>query len=230
MTAIQTMQLSPMRPALALLALALCAHAQEPLPADVAARHPEGKWAIRKADFYRYLVRYHGNHPSAKATLPDFMKRRLVEEEARRREVTVTDRDVDRFMADLDKEIRQRTGGLHDLEKEYKRHGMSREEFQRRCRSAIVRERVARDHMNRRDPTRRDPALLRLPRAVHHRQSRRRPSIDPSRSRPRRARRRTRRSDGPSGRWSGSARTPRDDHANGPAGGNAVTPPAGGAP
>ena len=57
---------TPMRLLLALLLLVPALLAQDDLPADVAAVHPEGKWKIRKAEFYRYLVDYYGKQPVAR--------------------------------------------------------------------------------------------------------------------------------------------------------------------
>ncbi|MCK6460478.1 MAG: hypothetical protein L6Q95_11355, partial [Planctomycetes bacterium] len=44
--------------------------AEDPLPSDIAAAHPQAKWKIRKADLYRYLARFESTGPSSLAVLP----------------------------------------------------------------------------------------------------------------------------------------------------------------
>jgi len=145
-----------------LLLLAAVAAAQD-LPADVAAARIAGKtqdgrvqylWQIGKPAFYGYLVRYSGKNPSALLVLPDYMRQRMIQVEARKRNITVTDKDVARRKRRLDAQIRKETGGTRSLEQERKRNGMSVKEFDRRMRMIVIRERVARDEMNKRDPNR----------------------------------------------------------------------------
>lgn len=115
-----------MRPFALLLLLCIPLLADEPrrnpLPADVAAQHPEGKWVVRKADLYRYLVRFYGAGSSAGGVLEEYMKRRLIEDEARKRKITVTENDVDRWLAELDAKVSLRSlfkessdGGINSL-------------------------------------------------------------------------------------------------------------------
>lgn len=129
---------------------------EQPLPKGVAAAHPQGVWKVRTADLYGHLVGYYAGEPQAVAALPDYLRRRMIEHEGRKRGITVTDKDSARQMARLDAQIRKRTGGTDNLEKYRKSQGMTKREFSRRMRSAILRERVARDIVNKRNKTR-DP-------------------------------------------------------------------------
>jgi len=142
---------------LPLLAAAPAARAQDPegpagrdpvddprLPANVAAMHADGAWTIYKKDLYRYLVRYYSGTPDAKALLPDYIERRLVEAEAQRRELHVTEKGVDEWVVDLDRQVRQKTGGVQTIESLVRDKGMSMDDFRRRARLAILRELVAR--------------------------------------------------------------------------------------
>ena len=139
---------------LPLLAAEPLARAQDPggpdplddprLPANVAAMHADGAWTIYKKDLYRYLVRYYSGTPDAKALLPDYIERRLVEAEAQRRELHVTERGIDDWIAELDKQVRQKTGGVQTIETLVREKGMGMDDFRRRARLAILRELVAR--------------------------------------------------------------------------------------
>ncbi|MHC4223889.1 MAG: peptidylprolyl isomerase [Planctomycetota bacterium] len=145
-----------MRLLLALLLLAPALPAQDDLQADVAAIHPEGKWKIRKAEFYRYLVDYYGEQPVARMGLPDYLKQRLILAEARRLKLTVTDADMKRWIGKLDRQVRQAGGGAQSLKALAAQFGMSEAALERRAKVAILRERVARTIMLMRDKTR-DP-------------------------------------------------------------------------
>lgn len=125
----------------------------DPLPADVAAMHPEGKWKIRKADLYRYLVRYESGQPSALAVLPEYMKLRLVEDEARRRKVSVTEQEAERWLSDLDRKLRQQG---QDLDAYCKQFGMRKEELRRKGRQWVLMEKVSRAILKEKDPSRGD--------------------------------------------------------------------------
>jgi len=122
------------------------------LPSDVAAMHPEGKWKVRKADLYRYLVRFNSGQPSARTVLREYLKRRLIEHEARRRKLTVTEAEVKSWLADLDARVRRQGGqGLDDYRRKM---GMKPDELGRRGRQWLLQEKVARSIFNERDPTR----------------------------------------------------------------------------
>ncbi|NJN14654.1 MAG: hypothetical protein HC813_03295, partial [Planctomycetes bacterium] len=54
----------------------------------------------------------------------------------------------------LDRQVREQTGGASDLASYTKEQGMRMSELQRRARIAILRERVARARICERDPTR----------------------------------------------------------------------------
>jgi hypothetical protein len=137
---------------LLLLAFAPVAAAQDRVPRDIAARHPDGKWKIRKADLYRYLVRYYRGQPTARMVLPDYMKRRLVEERARQGKVGVTEAEVDAWLADLDAQVKRQTGkGLADRRDQF---GRRPAELRRRGRLWLLQEKVARAEILAKDPSR----------------------------------------------------------------------------
>jgi len=127
---------------------------EQPLPADVAAAHAEGKWTIRLRDLYAYLVQFYGQTPTAKPILPDLIQRAFVQDEARRLGVLVTEKDVTDWLDVLDREMREKTGGATDLQAYMKEQGMAMPELRRRARIAMLRERVARAHIAQKDPTR----------------------------------------------------------------------------
>lgn len=138
---------------LLLLVLALPGFAQE-LAGDIAAAHKDGKWQIRKADLYQHLAAYYSNLPVAKTVLPDYLRRRLIEDRATKGGITVTDADIAAWVKKIDDQIRARTGGTGSLDQYRKDKGMTLGEFKRRVRLAILRERVARADVNKRDPSR----------------------------------------------------------------------------
>jgi hypothetical protein len=141
------------RLAAALLLAAPLAAAEDPLPSDVAAAHPEGKWKIRKADLYRYLARFESTGPASLAVLPEYMKLRLVEDEARRRGVPVTDDEVARWITALDTELRKQGKGLDDYCKQF---GMRKEELRRKGRQWVLQQKVAGAVLREKDPSRGD--------------------------------------------------------------------------
>jgi hypothetical protein len=144
-----------MRSALVLPLLALLTLAEEPLPADVAAAHPEGKWQVRFADLYTYVVKYWGGTSDAKPVLPDYMKQRLVQAEARARGIVVTDAELDKWLEALDQRIRRESGGTLTLEDYRKEEETSAEALRRRAMTAVLRERLARAIYLEKDPGRR---------------------------------------------------------------------------
>jgi len=122
------------------------------LPRDVAAQHPEGKWTIRTADLYRYLVRYYSGQPSAASVLPEYLKLRLVEDEARRRKISVSEGEVERWLEQLNERVMQQQGvGLDEMRKQL---DMRQAELRRRGRQWMLYERVARAIVNEKDPSR----------------------------------------------------------------------------
>ncbi|HEX5136136.1 MAG TPA: peptidylprolyl isomerase [Planctomycetota bacterium] len=137
----------------ALLLLPPLARAADPLPADVAAAHPEGKWKIRKADLYRYLARFEATGPNALAVLPEYLKMRLVEDEAKRRGISVSEEDVDRWIRDLDQKLQAQALSLDDYCKHF---GMRREELRRKGRQWVLMDKVAAAVLKEKDPTRGD--------------------------------------------------------------------------
>jgi hypothetical protein len=136
-----------------LLAAPFSAADNPPLPADVAAAHPEGKWKVRKADLYRYLARFEGTGPSSLAVLPEYMKLRLIEDEARRRNLSVTANEVERWVADLDAQVRQQGQSLDDYCRQV---GMRKEELRRKARQYVLQEKVASAILKEKDPSRGD--------------------------------------------------------------------------
>lgn len=147
-----------MRPfaALALLAALARPAPDDPLPEDVAAAHAEGKWRVRTTDLYHHLARYYGRSPEARAVLDAYVKQRFVEAESRRRGVIVTDEDVERYVADVARQVLQKTGGKTTLDEALAQEGITRAEMRRRTRTFMQRERLARDEFRKKDPTR-DP-------------------------------------------------------------------------
>ncbi len=148
----------PFRPLAAFLLLAAWpAAGQDALPADVAAMHAEGKWKIRKADLYRYLVKYESGQSQALAVLPDYMKLRLVEDEARRRKISVSDEEVDRKLQQIDAAARAAgQPGLKELSQQYE---MRDQELRRKGRQWVLQEKVARAILKEKDPSRKDEPL-----------------------------------------------------------------------
>ncbi len=143
-----------MRPLLVLGLVSLLAVADRTLPSDLAAAHPDGKWKIKKAQLYGFLVQYYGAHPESKIILDDYLKVRFVQMEARRRKIRITDRAVDKWIRDLETKIRKQTGGVQTLDSFYKQQGMTRRALRRRSKTAIMRERIARAVYLEKDPTR----------------------------------------------------------------------------
>lgn len=140
-----------------LLLAAPVAAGEDPLPADVAAMHPEGKWKIRKADLYRYLVRYESGQSNALAVLPEYMKLRLVEDEARGRKISVSEEEVDRKLQEIDATAREAgQPGLKELSKDYE---MRDQELRRKVRQWVLQEKVARAVLKEKDPSRKDEPL-----------------------------------------------------------------------
>lgn len=139
----------------ALLLLGALAAAEDPrLPADVAAMHTEGKWKIRKADLYRYLVKYESRGSAALPVLQEYMKLRLVEDEAKRRKISVSDADVESKLAEIDALAKQQgQPGLDALRKQYE---MRPQELKRKGRQWVLYERVARAVLKEKDPSRKD--------------------------------------------------------------------------
>ena len=121
--------------------------------ADLAAEHPDGKWKIRKREFYVHLARYNSAHPNAKIALEDYLKQRIVQREAAERKIGVTKQEVDAFLDDLDKKVREESKGRMTLEQLMKTREMDPADFRRRARIALLRERVARSIIRQRDPT-----------------------------------------------------------------------------
>ena len=133
---------------LALLALPAVAQnapvpaARDPLPPDIAARHPEGKWEVRRSELYRYAATLFSDR-QAIAIRDDYMKLRFIQDEARRRGLQATDADVDAWLAALDRQVREKSGGEKSLETIAKETGMTERALRRRAHSGVLRERVA---------------------------------------------------------------------------------------
>ncbi len=145
-----------MRTAILLIACAGASWGQarqaQPIPGNLAAMHPDGKWKIRKAEVYRYLVRFNSGQPAANGVLDDYMKRRFVEGRARKLGLTVTTDDLQNWLDALDARIKRQGGtGLADLRKS---QGMREGELRRRGRLWLYQMRVAREKLNEKDPTR----------------------------------------------------------------------------
>ena len=124
------------------------------LPKDVAARHSKGAWRIRMADLHRYLVRYYAAQPTAVGVLPEYLKLRLVEDEARKRKVTVSDGEVEKWLETLDANLR---GQIKEMRKHY---GMQLRELSRRGRQWLLQKKVAREIINEKDTTRKKDAPI----------------------------------------------------------------------
>jgi hypothetical protein len=129
------------------------AAADDPLPSDVAAVHPQGKWKLRKADLYRYLARFESTSPASLPVLPEYMKLRLVEDEARRRKIPVSEEEVERWIAALDRQLRQEGKGLDDYRKQF---GMSDRELKRKGRQWVLQQKLAGAILREKDPSRGD--------------------------------------------------------------------------
>ncbi|MFI5403782.1 MAG: peptidylprolyl isomerase, partial [Planctomycetota bacterium] len=140
-----------------LLLLASVVAGEDPLPADVAAAHAEGKWKLRKADLYRYLVKYESRQSNALPVLPEYMRLRLVEDEAKRRKISVSDEEVERKLSEIDR-LAQEAGqpGLKELTKHYE---MREQELRRKGRQWVLYEKVARAILKEKDPARKDEPL-----------------------------------------------------------------------
>lgn len=139
--------------ATAIVLVAPLARAEDPLPADVAALHPQGKWKIRKADLYQYIARFESTTPAALPVLPEYMKLRLIEDEARRRGVSAGETEIERWMKDLDLQLQQQGKGLDDYCKEF---GMRKEELRRKARQWVLQQKVAGAILKEKDPSRGD--------------------------------------------------------------------------
>jgi hypothetical protein len=141
-------------PLFLILSCVLPAAAQDAMPSDVAAMHPEGKWRIRRAELYHYLVRYHGRSKAAAEVLTEYMTRRLVEAEARKRRISVTEAEVDRWLEDLDRTVRARSGGETGLESMCREMQMSMAELRRKGRQWVLQRNVAEALACEKDPAR----------------------------------------------------------------------------
>ena len=137
--------------------VALCTavlHAQDApsISPDLAAKHPEGKWKIRKADLYRYLVRFNAGQPSANGVLDEYMKERMVEGDARKYGIGVSRADVDAWLEDLDRRVRAQ--GVEGLDALRKQQGMREGELRRKGRTWLFWSRLAGKILETKDPTR----------------------------------------------------------------------------
>jgi parvulin-like peptidyl-prolyl isomerase len=141
------------RTALSLLILATLAAAQGEIAADLVAEHPDGKWKIRKREFYIHLARYNSAHPNARIALEDYLKERIVLREAGQRNISVTNQEIQAFLDKLDRQVRERSKGTMTLEDLMKSKEMTLDEFRRRARVSRLRERVARSIIRERDKT-----------------------------------------------------------------------------
>jgi len=149
------------RSALVLLLLAVPAAADDRIASDLAAAHPEGKWEIRKRDFYVHLARYNAAHPLARRALEDYLKQRLVQHEAAKRNLSVTNAEVDEFLEELDRRVREESKGTLTLEQMMEQREMDKADFRRRSHVALLRERLARSILRERDAS--WPAEKRVP-------------------------------------------------------------------
>ncbi|MHC4937665.1 MAG: peptidylprolyl isomerase [Planctomycetota bacterium] len=141
------------RSALGLLILATLAAAEGEIATDLVAAHPDGKWKIRKREYYIHLARYNAAHPTARAGLEDYLKERVVQREAAKRNVSVTNKEVEAFLADLDRQVREKSKGAQTLDDYVKIYDMTLDDFRRRARLSRLRERVARAIIRERDRT-----------------------------------------------------------------------------
>jgi hypothetical protein len=121
------------------------------IPADLAAMAKDGTWKIRKRDLYLYLAKYSSAHPQAQQALPDYLKQRIIIREAAERGISVSDADIQAFVDNIDKRIREETGGRETLNSMLVSNEMSLSDFQRRSRIAVMRERVVRSIFQERD-------------------------------------------------------------------------------
>ncbi len=117
--------------------------AKKPLPPDIAARHAEGKWVVRRSELYRYAASIFGRHPQAIAIRDDYMKLRFIQDEGQRRGLQATAADVDAWLAELDRRVKEKSGGRLDLMTMAKQEGMTERALRRRARSGVLRERLA---------------------------------------------------------------------------------------
>ncbi|MHC4409517.1 MAG: peptidylprolyl isomerase [Planctomycetota bacterium] len=141
------------RTALSLLILATLAAAEGEIAADLVAEHPEGKWKIRKREFYIHLARYNSAHANARVALEPYLKERIVLREAGQRNISITNKEIDAFLADLDRQVREKSKGAMTLEDLMKSKDMTRDELRRTARVSRLRERVARSIIRERDKT-----------------------------------------------------------------------------
>ena len=121
------------------------------LPADIAAMAKDGSWKIRKRALYVYLARYSAAHPQAQQALPDYLKQRIIIREAAKRGIAVSDTEVKKFVDDIDRKIREGSGGRDSLNSVLVKQNMSLNDFMRRSRVALLRERVVRAIFRERD-------------------------------------------------------------------------------
>lgn len=131
---------------LTLLALAAPAAAQEPrkvpdLPADVAAIvHGE---VIPMERFRALLVQRFGPAEEGKQALDNLVERILVEEEQRRRGVTVSDEELEAYLATVARQVTRHSAGTQSLEELLEEKGVTREEFEKVSRDFLVRTKLA---------------------------------------------------------------------------------------
>jgi len=121
------------------------------LPVDVAAVAGDGSWKIRKRDLYVYLAQYSSAHPQARLALEDYLKQRIIVREAAQRNVSVSDAEVNAWIDNLDRKIRETSGGRQTVNSMLVEQEMSLLDFQRRSRLALLRERVVRSIFRARD-------------------------------------------------------------------------------
>jgi len=152
------MRAARLLPVLLLLTAAPALAQESPLPPDVAAEHPQGKWKIRTAELYRYLARYKGATPSINPALQDYVKARLVEAEARKRGIRVTEEEITEWIEKIDRLQRSEKGV--GLEKLRQASQMSQRELRRRARQWLLYEKVTQAVMAEKDPTRRAGQLV----------------------------------------------------------------------
>ncbi|MEM8882842.1 MAG: peptidyl-prolyl cis-trans isomerase [Planctomycetota bacterium] len=140
---------------LLLLAMPAAPATAEPqdLAPDIAAMHPEGKWKIRKRDFYVHLARYNSAHPNARMAIEDYLQTRVVQREAARRNITVTENEVAKWLEKIDKQVREATGGRTTLEQYVAQREMDMSDFRRRARVALLRKELAKSIIRERDKT-----------------------------------------------------------------------------
>ena len=139
-------------PCLLLLAgVTLAQGGERDLPADIAAAHPDGKWKIRKRDLYIHLARYNSGHPEARIAFKDYLKQRIITREAAERNITVTEKEVDAWLEQLDRQVREASKGTMTLEQMMRDKEMSSSDMRRRARLVLLREGVVRSMIRERD-------------------------------------------------------------------------------